>query len=233
MIDNLLNILNFHINSLGGTELPIDNEFKENISLDKSYKVKSWLWNVPGYRRWRVTSFKAGSKIQVLNSVASPNYNNDQPIMGIDILWFPKRDKLIAILDFQPLLQKDSYLQMYCSSLKEIEIFSEKFDNGPMKNIYDLDKFFSPWLILCRGNKSHAEKYLPQILNQFLTKYIIISAQNNESNFLNFDQIKQKHIEYDNYNKEKDPAIGLFQGFFGKEWAENYIDNFLFPLSND
>jgi 15,16-dihydrobiliverdin:ferredoxin oxidoreductase len=62
----------------------------------------------------------AGDSLQVLNSVAYPEYNNDQPLMGIDLLWFGTRGKLVAVLDFQPLLQDQNYLDTYYRGLKEL-----------------------------------------------------------------------------------------------------------------
>ena len=44
------------------------------------------------------------------------------------------------------------------------------------------------------------------------------------------EEIRLLHIDYDKYSAEKDPAHGLFSGFFGKEWSEKYMKEFLFPL---
>ena len=45
------------------------------------------------------------------------------------------------------------------------------------------------------------------------------------------NKIKDLHILYDIYSADKDPAHGLFSGFFGKEWSDKYLKEFLFPLS--
>ena len=36
--------------------------------------------------------------------------------------------------------------------------------------------------------------------------------------------------KYMRYRAEKDPARGMLRGFFGNEWTEKYINNFLFDL---
>ena len=82
--------------------------------------IRSWLWSVPGFRRWRVTRLDAGDTVQVLNSVAYPVYENDQPILGIDLLWFGARQKLVAVLDFQPLIQDKAYLNRHFQGLKQL-----------------------------------------------------------------------------------------------------------------
>ena len=71
------------------------------------------LGDVPGFRRWRVTRLDASDSLQVLNSVAYPNYDLDHPLMGVDLLWFGARQKLVAVLDFQPLIQEPAYLERY------------------------------------------------------------------------------------------------------------------------
>ena len=37
--------------------------------------------------------------------------------MGIDLLWFGARQKLVAVLDFQPLIQDQEYFQKYFEEL--------------------------------------------------------------------------------------------------------------------
>ena len=49
-----------------------------------------------------------------------------------------------------------------------------------------------------------------------------------ENKFLNSNQIKIKHFEYDKYSSEVDPAEKLFKKFFGDIWTKNFIDKFLF-----
>ena len=118
MFEPLLDELHTSITHNGGRLINIPEDFKEHLSTNKKSKIQSWLWDVPGFRRWRVTSLDAGENLQVLNSVAYPNYDKDQPIMGIDLLWFGKRNKLVAVLDFQPLIQNKSYFEKYYEEFK-------------------------------------------------------------------------------------------------------------------
>ena len=112
MFDPLLNELNSNIKLRGGNALTIPEGLSECTSIQGN-TINSWLWNLPGFRRWRVTRLDAGEKLQVLNSVAYPSYQNDQPLMGIDLLWFGIRNKLVAVLDYQPLVQEKLYFERY------------------------------------------------------------------------------------------------------------------------
>ena len=39
------------------------------------------------------------------------------------------------------------------------------------------------------------------------------------------------HAAYDTYSADRDPAVGLFATMFGKEWADEFVHDFLFSLS--
>ena len=104
MFDPLLEKLNRSIQARGGEPQPIPDGLEKCVSIKGKSNICSWLWKVPGFRRWRVTRLDAGENLQVLNSVAYPDYTNEQPLMGIDLLWFGKTSKLVAILDFHLVL---------------------------------------------------------------------------------------------------------------------------------
>lgn len=45
------------------------------------------------------------------------------------------------------------------------------------------------------------------------------------------EKVRQRQIEYDTYNSIKDPAVGIFNAYFGKEWSQKFIREFLFPFT--
>ena len=118
MFDQLLKQLNISLLSNGGKKIELTNGLNECFSKKTNSVIRSWLWEVPGFRRWRVTRMDAGKTLQVLNSVAYPDFVNDQPILGMDILWFGAKEKLVAVLDFQPLIQDEDYFSKYYIDLK-------------------------------------------------------------------------------------------------------------------
>ena len=44
-------------------------------------------------------------------------------------------------------------------------------------------------------------------------------------------EVKKLQQEYDVYNAKKDPAIGIFNSYFGTSWSDSYVHDFLFDLS--
>ena len=232
MFESLVNFLKTNIDALDGKEVQISNEFKEHHNKDSKYIIKNWLFESPQYRKWRITKLDGGEKLQVFNTVAYPNFDSELPILGADILWFGNSQKLLAILDYQPLIQEKDYLQKYCSSLEVIKKKFSAFDNNKMKNIYDSKKYFSPWVIICRGDKLNLDRDLNNIFYLFVSDYLKINQLNKVNQFLNSEQIHINQIQYDKYSVEKDPADKLFKTFFGDTWTKNFINNFLFSLNN-
>jgi len=117
-----------------------------------------------------------------------------KPILGADILWFGTSQKLLAILDYQPLIQEGKYLEKYCSSLGIIKKKYSAFDNNKMKNIYDSKKYFSPWVIICRGNKLNLDRDLYNIFHSFVNNYLNIHKSNPVNQFLNAEELKINQI---------------------------------------
>ena len=102
-----------------------------------------------------------------------------------------------------------------------------------MKNIYDSKKYFSPLVIICRGNKLNLDRDLNDIFHTFVKNYLNIYKSNPINQFLNVEEIKINQIKYDKYSFEKDPADKLFKSFFGEQWTKKFINNFLFTLNNE
>ena len=43
--------------------------------------------------------------------------------------------------------------------------------------------------------------------------------------------VKDRQTKYDAYSALKDPAVGLFYAYFGKEWSNTFVHDFLFSFS--
>ena len=232
MFDSLFDVLISNLEKINSKRVKLSNDLEEYHDENSNYIIKNWLFKSSKYRKWRITRLDGAKKLQVFNTVAYPNFDSEMPILGADILWFGTSQKLLAILDYQPLIQEGKYLEKYCSSLGIIKKKYSAFDNNKMKSIYDSKKFFSPWVIICRGDKLNLDRDLNSIFNSFVSNYLKIQKSNNANTFLKLEQIKLNQIKYDKYSAEKDPADKLFKTFFGDKWTKSFINNFLFTLNN-
>lgn len=230
MFDPFLQQLNHKLMDSGGRLIPTPEGLDECHSLKGQGTIRSWLWEVPGFRRWRVTRLDAGNSLQVLNSVAYPEYCNDQPILGIDLLWFGTSGKLVAVLDFQPLLQDKQYLDLYYKELKELVSRHPELHGAEAMRSFDPNQYFSPWLLFCRGGAEQAQQSLPTAFTEFLECYWQLSNEaSRRSSTISPFEVKCLQEAYDVYSAERDPAHGLFTSHFGKAWADRFLHEFLFP----
>ena len=230
MFDHFLETLQNKIISRGGSHLEIPDGLQSEHSQKKDSTITSWLWEVPGFRRWRVTRLNAGTKLQVLNSVAYPDYCLDHPLMGIDLLWFGDRQKLVAVLDFQPLIQDPTYLEQHFKGLKSLNKEFPDLNSEETMRSFDPNQYFSPWLLFCRGGADQAEGSLPLAFDAFLNAYWNMhDAALDQESKLPPEEVKKLQISYDVYSAERDPAHGLFTSHFGKDWSDRFLHEFLFP----
>ena len=81
MFDPFLDQLHSDLMEKGATALEIPKGLERSESQNGKSTIQSWLWQLPGFRRWRVTRMDAGDSLQVLNSVAYPDLDNDQPLI--------------------------------------------------------------------------------------------------------------------------------------------------------
>lgn len=232
MFDSFLNELHSDITKRGGSPLPVPEGLAECKSSKSPSFIQSWLWDVPGFRRWRVTRLDAGESLQVFNSVAYPDYSYDHPLMGVDLLWFGARQKLVAVLDFQPLIQDKDYIERYFSGLKDLNQRFPDLNSEETMRSFDPNQYFSSWLLFCRGGAEQADLSLPKAFSAFLKAYWELHDEaKTSSSSIPPDEVKILQNKYDVYSAERDPAHGLFTSHFGKDWSNRFLHEFLFPAS--
>ena len=232
MFDSFLYELQHRIQSRNGTLISIPKELGTRTSIKGNACINSWLWRVSGLRRWRITRLDAGKKLQVLNSVAYPDYTNELPILGIDLLWFGVTRKLVAVLDFQPIVQEQAYFDKYFSGLKLLHKNFPDLHNENVMRSFDPNQYFSPWMLFCRGGEEQLKGSLPLAFNLFLDYYLDLHDSNQKVlTQIQSDEVKRLQIAYDIYSSKRDPAHGLFKSYFGEEWSDRFLEEFLFPFS--
>ena len=231
MFDSFLTQLHDGIQQRGGRPAEIPHGLEECRSAKSGGSIQSWLWDVPGFRRWRVTRLDAGDSLQVLNSVAYPDHSLDHPLMGVDLLWFGARKKLVAVLDFQPLTQESGYLERHFSGLKELHARFPDLNGEETMRSFDPNQYFSPWLLFCRGGAEQAELSLPSAFTSFLETYWSMHDAAAGVSELSRAEVSRLQDAYDVYSAERDPAHGLFTSHFGKDWSDRFLHEFLFPAS--
>lgn len=209
----------------------VDVSYNENT--EKKARIVNHCYASDEYRKIRMTYYDAGDSVQVFNSVWYPDVKYNLPVLGIDLLSF-NRKKYLAIVDFQPLHEEEEdHSTLYEHILKPIK---NKYDNlkGRMSSkFYDETQFFSKEMLFARfeDGKIVYDDLFPAFKSYVETHVKLVKNSKPASSLKTVEHVFERQQAYDTYSAERDPAAGLFAAMFGKEWAEDFIYDFLFSLS--
>lgn len=213
--------------------LDANPSFSFNANLDKKARIVSQCYTSDEYRKIRMTYYDAGDNTQVFNSVWYPDPKYNLPILGIDLLSF-NRKKFLAIVDFQPLYDDETdHATTFEHRLSPIK---EQYDSlkGKMSSkFYDETQFFSQQMLFARFEDSAVvtDDLLPAFQRYVMMHNRLIRDTEPATAPEDIAHVMERQTAYDTYSAERDPATGLFASMFGKEWADDYVFDFLFSLS--
>lgn len=210
-----------------------DLEVSYNENKEKRARIVNHCYASDEYRKIRMTYYDAGDSVQVFNSVWYPDAKYNLPVLGIDLLSF-NRKRYLAIVDFQPLHQEeDDHAMTYEHILQPIK---DKYDNlkGRMSSkFYDETQFFSKEMLFARfeDGKIVDQDLFPAFKSYVKTHLDLVKSTSPATSAKDIQHVFDRQTAYDTYSADRDPAAGLFAAMFGKQWAEDFIYDFLFSLS--
>eukprot|EP00537_Pseudo-nitzschia_pungens_P006379 CAMPEP_0172372096 /NCGR_PEP_ID=MMETSP1060-20121228/45928_1 /TAXON_ID=37318 /ORGANISM="Pseudo-nitzschia pungens, Strain cf. cingulata" /LENGTH=383 /DNA_ID=CAMNT_0013097927 /DNA_START=105 /DNA_END=1256 /DNA_ORIENTATION=+ len=211
------------------------NEKGTDFSYNENQKKKARIVNVcfssKEYRKIRMTYYDAGDNTQVYNAVWYPNPEYNLPVLGIDLLAF-NRKKYLAIVDFQPIHdEEDDHAARYEHLLKPIKDKYESLKGRMSSKFYDETQHFSQQMLFARFDDENVVSHdlFPAFQGYVQTHLDLI--RNTEAEPDQKEMVLAKTKEYDTYSADRDPATGLFAAMYGKEWAEDFVHDFLFSMS--
>lgn len=210
-----------------------DLDVSYNENKEKRARIVNHCYASDEYRKIRMTYYDAGDSVQVFNSVWYPDAKYNLPVLGIDLLSF-NRKKYLAIVDFQPIHQDEhDHATRYEHLLQPIK---NKYDNlkGKMSSkFYDETQFFSKEMLFARfeDGKIVEDDLFPAFKAYVETHVHLVKSTTPSENSQDIQHVFERQTAYDTYSADRDPAAGLFAAMFGKQWAEDFIYDFLFSLS--
>ena len=208
-----------------------DIDFSYNVNEKKKARITSLCLSSDEYRKIRLTYYDAGDNTQVYNAVLYPDPKYNLPVLGVDLLAF-NRKKYLAIVDFQPLHDDEEDHAMPFES--RLEPIKEKYDalKGRMSSkFYDETQFFSQQMLFARFEDEGVitRELFPAFKSYVQTHLDMIREC--EADVANADFVMERQKAYDIYSAERDPATGLFAAMFGNDWAQGFVHDFLFSMS--
>jgi 15,16-dihydrobiliverdin:ferredoxin oxidoreductase len=190
--------------------------------------IQSWCYQCPEYRKIRYTYIDAGASAQILNSVIYPSHYYELPLLGIDFLSFGQVKNLI-VMDFQPLFQDEAYLNKYIHPLQALhEKYPDLVQDLEMK-FYDANQYFSKYLLFAKTDAETVKNQVFEAFKDYLNLYWqMLKEAKPLSDPSDIQRIVKAQKDYDQYSADRDPASGLFSSYFGHEWSERFLHEFLF-----
>ena len=213
--------------------LPIPEGLEQNASErgKNSAQIQSWCYRSSQLRKIRYTYIDAGESAQVLNCVAYPDCRYDLPILGIDLLSFGKK-KILVVIDFQPLFRDPEYQAKYIAPMRALR---DKYDDLAQDlgmKFYDANQYFSKNLLFAKTDEATvANRVFPAFKDYLQLYWELLDAAVSTDDPQAIQRVTTAQKDYDQYSAERDPAHGLFSSYFGAEWAERFLYEFLFEAA--
>lgn len=220
------------IRSMGMEEIPLDKDIAYQKSSTRQARIANLCFRNDQFRCVRLTYFDGGDAVQVFNSLWYPSYEYDLPLLGMDLISLGK-NRLMNVIDFQPLHPTTEYSAKYIDHLSTIRSKYPDLHGVLSGKIYDDTSFFSKNMLFGRfPDDSKVNSVVLPAYREYLSEYVSLmdgATPNKEPQSLEIVQQRQK--AYDCYSALKDPAVGLFDAYFGKAWSKKFVHDYLFQLS--
>jgi 15,16-dihydrobiliverdin:ferredoxin oxidoreductase len=205
-----------------------DLEFQISQRGKNPAMIESWCYQCPQLRKIRYTYINAGETAQIFNSVIYPSYQYDLPLLGIDFLAFGKK-KILVVLDFQPLFRDSEYLAKYIEPMAPIREKYNELAQGLEMKFYDANQYFSPYLLFAKTDAETVINSLFPAYQEYIQLYWkLLEKAEAKTDPAEIESIVRAQKDYDQYSAERDHASGLFSSYFGHEWSEKFLYEFLF-----
>ena len=209
---------------------PIPQGLEMNVSERGRHPatIRSWCYSCPELRKIRYTYIDAGESAQIFNSVIYPSHRYELPLLGVDFLSFGKVKNLI-VLDFQPLFQDEAYQAKYIKPLQTLHSQYPDLSQDLEMKFYDANQYFSKYLLFAKTDAGTVATRVLDAFKDYLNLYWQLLEQATPvSHPADVQRISQAQKDYDQYSADRDPASGLFSSYFGHEWSERFLYDFLF-----
>lgn len=214
-------------------QIELEEKFVYRESSVKPARIGNMCFKNEFFRKVRLTYFDGGDAVQVFNAVWYPKYEYDLPILGIDLISLGK-SRVLNVIDFQPLHPTEEYSEKYIQPLSEIRQKYPDLQGVLSGKIYDDTSFFSKNMLFGRfSDESKLQSEVYPAYMEYLNAYVaMMKGATPDHRPAAKEVVLARQTAYDTYSALKDPAVGLFDAYFGKEWSASFVHDFLFSLNS-
>jgi hypothetical protein len=182
--------------------------------------LSSYVWKGETIRRARLCEFEVPGKFTAETLVVYPSWETTTPIFGTEYITIANK-KFFGAIDFHPLSQDPSYTEKHIDEY----LYDFPLRTAEQSKFYDLSTYFSNRFWTKKSDTDFHEEYIDWT-DRYLGRYrmALMDGAIGESN-------RDFHAAYDKHMAENDPAHGILKSYFSREFADFYVKEFLFDLS--
>lgn len=142
------------------------------------------------------------------------------------------KNRVLSVIDFQPLHPTAEYHDKHIEHLSSIRQKYPELHGTLSGKIYDDTSFFSKNMLFGRfKDESQVDSVVLPAFQEYLERYLdLVNNHTPDFSVESMNAVKKRQQDYDVYSALKDPAVGLFEAYFGKEWSDSFVHDFLFSL---
>ena len=206
------NYSKFVLNELGLESFSEDSyEINENKVFSNLYKGEYFI-------KSRETIINTGTS-SIYNNIIYPKTGKNLPSFGMDLMAFMEK-KVIIVFDFQHPTENYNFDHEIVK-----EMMGDYKDNTKDIRFFEPGNHFSNYIFVRKCTVHEIDNYLDDFKKYVLTYKRMV----NEAKPVEIDE--SVYIDFDTYMHKLDPVSGFMESRFGKEFAKDYVDNFLFPYA--
>lgn len=202
--------------SLSPTPIPSSSLFPRGL---EGVSLISKSWKGERIRRARLCRLRVERKFFAETLVIYPSPNFDVPIFGSEYIGIEGK-KYFGVVDFHPVSTEQHYVDKYLSDLPDRKVETSKF--------YDLNRFFSRKMWMERNTTPLYRDFIDRF-DLYLSRFSLALGEAQPFPLSSLPL----HANYDKHMGTHDPARGILKAYFSSEFADYYIENFLFNLMSE
>lgn len=180
---------------------------------NKDLHLTADIYTAPHFIKSRRVDISDDSS-DIYNNVIYPKTGHNLPCFGMDLMGFFEK-KVIIVFDFQHPVEKHLF------SVPGLPKAEKEY------RFFEMGNHFSENIFVRYCTFSEVDEYLPMF-----RKYLEIYRDMVERAQPTGDDIKS-YGDFDTYMKALDPILGYLQSRFGKDEANQMMDEFFFPYANE
>lgn len=215
-----------------------ENHGETKKTKKRPHRMITLCFSSDEYRLIRMTLLDGGRAVQVFTSLWYPQTTVNLPVLGIDLLQFANATRHLTVIDFQPIQSSEDHHDVpYENLLAPIRDRYPSLQTNMSKRFYDSnDGFFSNQMLLGKGN---CTDYVWSDLWPAYQEYVQTHVQLVQQCCCNNNKQERQQVDtvgwhgqkrYDDYSSVRDPAHGLLANIFGRDYADDFVYDVLFPL---